>query len=119
MISLPSCIIAVFAPFTTIFSKKKTATKVLLLLAGAILCRGGRTVCAALRILGMKGEKRFDSYHRVLNRAEWSPLKGAKILLQQLLDKFSSEEPVVVAVDEYVERLLVLKDKRLSINNRL
>jgi hypothetical protein len=78
-------ILAVFAPFATIFFKPKTASKAILLLSGAILCRGGRTVCAALKILGMQGERHFDKYHRVLNRASWSPVEGSKILLKLTL----------------------------------
>lgn len=90
MTSLPACIIAVFAPFATIFLNPKTASKALLLLAGAMLCRGGRTVCAALKILGMEGESRFDKYHRVLSRDSWSPLEGGKILLKRLIGSMGS-----------------------------
>lgn len=102
MNSLPTSIITVFAAFTTIFIKPKTASKALLLLAGAILCRGGRTVCASLKILGMQGEARFDKYHRVLSRAKWSPLAAGRILLQKLIG--TSTDPVVIAVDEHIER---------------
>lgn len=102
MTSLPPYIIAILAPFTTLFSKPKTATKGFLLLGGAILCRGGRTVCAALKILGMHGESRFDRYHRVLSRAQWSALKGGRLLLEQIISKASGD--VVIAVDEHIER---------------
>ena len=99
---LPPIIITTFAPFATIFLKTKTFNKALLLITGALLCRGGRTVCSALRVLGMKGEKRFDKYHRVLSRDNWSPFKGSKILLKQILK--SSPETVVIAIDEHLER---------------
>jgi hypothetical protein len=102
MPSLPPAIIAVFLPFTSIFSKTKTWNKGILLLTGALLCHGGRTVCGALRILGMKGEKRFDKYHRVLSRDKWDPLKGAKILLGMLVGDYN--DPVVIAIDEHIER---------------
>src|SRR5271166_3696123 len=102
MTFLPEIILATFAPFTTLFLKPKTASKALLLLAGAILCRGGRTVCAALKILGMEGEERFDKYHRVLSRDSWKPLEGSKILLKQLMGNMAG--PLVVAVDEHIER---------------
>lgn len=102
MTTLPGIILAVFAPFSTIFLKPKTASKAILLLAGAILCRGGRTVCAALKILGMQGEEHFDKYHRVLSRASWNPLEGSKILLQQLMAGMTG--PLVIAVDEHIER---------------
>ena len=102
MTSLPGIILTVFAPFTTLFLKPKTASKAMLLLTGAILCRGGRTVCAALKILGMQGEERFDKYHRVLSRASWSPLEGGRILLAQLIGKMT--DPLVIAIDEHIER---------------
>lgn len=102
MTSIPEVILAVFSPFATIFLKPKTASKAFLLLAGAILCRGGRTVCAALKILGMAGEAHFDKYHRLLSRDTWSPLNGAKILLQLLIG--SGTGTVAIAVDETVER---------------
>jgi len=102
MASLPGIILTVFAPFTTLFFKPKTASKAILLLMGAILCRGGRTVCAALKILGMQGEERFDKYHRVLSRASWSPLEGGRILLAQLIGKMTG--PLVIAIDEHIER---------------
>ncbi len=102
MTSLPPYILAVLAPFATIFLKPKTASKAFLLLTGAILCRGGRTVCGALRILGMAGETRFDKYHRVLSRDKWSPLKGGRILLQQIMGTSCKE--IVIAVDEHIER---------------
>lgn len=77
-------------------------SKAMLLLAGAILCRGGRTVCAVLKILGMQGEENFDKYHRILSRASWNPLEGGKILLKQLMDGMAG--PLVIAVDEHIER---------------
>jgi hypothetical protein len=40
-------------------------------------------VTAALKIMGLENEKRYTNYHRVLNRAKWDALNGAKILLAQ------------------------------------
>jgi len=102
MTSPPEDILAVLTPFSTIFLRPKTASKAMLLLVGAILCRGGRTMCAALKILGMQGEKHFDKYHRVLNRDAWNPLEGGKILLKQLMGSLTG--PLVIAVDEHIER---------------
>jgi hypothetical protein len=45
------------------------------LLVGAILAPGKRTVTAALRVLGLKDDKQYQNYHRVLNRAKWSGLQ--------------------------------------------
>lgn len=74
----------------------------MLLLVGALMCRGGRTVCSTLKTLGMKGEQGFDKYHKVLNRARWSTHVGSKILLEQLLGP--EDETLVIAVDEHLER---------------
>jgi hypothetical protein len=55
------------------------------LLVGAVLCRGPRTVTAVLRVMGLGHEKQFEKYHRVLSRAQWSGLQGSKILLGLLV----------------------------------
>ena len=39
------------------------------LLIGAILAPGERTVAAILRVMGCSDEKHFQNYHRVLKRA--------------------------------------------------
>ena len=41
------------------------------LVTGAILARGQRTVTAILRVMGLSDERHFVTYHRVLNRAKW------------------------------------------------
>ena len=42
------------------------------LVIGAILVPGRRTVTAVMRIMGLSAERQFQTYHRVLNRAVWS-----------------------------------------------
>lgn len=75
----------------------------MLLMTGAILCKGGRTVCGALKVLGLQGERAFANYHHVLNRDQWNALKGAKILLLQIIKAFRITE-LVIALDDHVER---------------
>ena len=58
-------LLTVFAP---LFSQP-TWAHAQILLVGAILCRGPRTVASALRVMGLSDERRFEKYHRVLNRA--------------------------------------------------
>jgi len=99
---LPPAILSVLSPFSTLFFRQGTWMKVLLILSGALLCRGGRTVCGILRVLGMKGEQRFEKYHRLLNRDKYSLHKGAKILLGQIIKLFDG--PIVIAIDEHIER---------------
>jgi hypothetical protein len=43
------------------------------LLYGTILAPDRRTATAALRAMGLAGSRHFTNYHRVLNRASWSP----------------------------------------------
>jgi hypothetical protein len=50
------------------------------LLVGAILSPGKRTVTQALRVMGKHQDPHFQTYHRVLNRAVWSSLAAAQIL---------------------------------------
>ena len=58
------------------------------LLTGAILAPGTRTVASVLRIAGLARERRFVNYHRVLNRAAWCPRAGARLLLALLVAAF-------------------------------
>ena len=67
------------------------------LLIGAILAPGRRTVTSLLRITGHSRERHFVNYHRVLSRAAWCPRGGARILLGLLLDAFVPRGPVVMA----------------------
>jgi hypothetical protein len=103
MTTLSPTIIHILAPFSIIFLCSKTWTKAVLLITGAILCKGGRTVCGALKVLGLQGEQAFANYHRVLNRAQWNALEGAKILLLQIIKTLGITE-LVVALDDHVER---------------
>ena len=103
MLPLPETIIALLVPFAPLFTKPVWG-HAQVLLVGAILCRGPRTVAAVLRVMGLGAERRFEKYHRVLNRARWSGLQGAKILLGLLVLLLPPGWPVLVGVDETIER---------------
>jgi hypothetical protein len=75
-----------------------------LLLIGAILAPGKRTVTAVLRIMGRGNEKRFQNYHRVLNRARWSSRTASQILLGLLVRTFAPSGPILVGLDDTIER---------------
>src|SRR5215208_4845297 len=75
-----------------------------ILLTGAILCPAERTVTAVLRVMGLSGEKHFQNYHRVLNRAVWSSLEGSRILLGLLIQAFAMRGPVILGLDDTIER---------------
>src|SRR3954470_7268521 len=75
-----------------------------LLLIGAILTPGRRTVASLPRLMGRSHERRFVNFHRILTRAAWCPRAGSRILLRLLMDAFASHGPVVLALDETIER---------------
>jgi len=54
--------------FAPLFSKP-VWQHVQVLLVGAILAPGKRTVTSALRVCDLSHERHFQTYHRVLNRA--------------------------------------------------
>lgn len=75
-----------------------------ILLMGAILSPAERTVTAALRATGLSLEKHFQNYHRVLNRAKWSSLEASRILLGLLISTFAMFGPVIMGLDDTIER---------------
>ena len=93
--------ISAFAPLFT----KKVFNHVKVLLMGSLLVVGRRTVCSALRAMGLAQEKQFHKYHRVLSKAKWSAYQGARILLGLLVDQLVLDnEPLVFGLDETLER---------------
>ena len=105
MRTLPPKMVQALAPFAPLFSKRVWQNAQLLLM-GAILAPGRRTVSSALRAMGLDHEKRFHRYHRVLSRARWSSLRASRILLGLLLEAFVVGEggPLIVGLDETLER---------------
>ena len=79
-------------------------SQVHVLLIGAILAPGKRTVTAALRIMGLSAEKHFQNYHRVLNRAVWASLAVSRILLGLLVAAFVPRGPIIMGLDDTLER---------------
>ena len=74
------------------------------LLLGAILAPGRRTVAAVLRIMGLSAERQFQTYHRVLNRAAWSSWALSHTLLKLLVQTFVPSGPIICALDPTIER---------------
>src|SRR5215218_10228383 len=101
--TLPPKMVQVLAPFAPLFSKRVWQHAQLLLM-GAILAPGRRTVSSALRAMGLDHEKRFHRYHRVLSRARWSSLEASRILLGLLVEAFVGEGPLILGIDETLER---------------
>jgi len=65
---------------------------------------GKRTVSAALRVMGLGQTEHFQRYHRVLNRAVWSGREASRVLLRLLVRTFVPSGPLVIGVDETLER---------------
>lgn len=104
MLDLPKPIIQVLRWFEPVFSERIWAWAQVLLV-GAILTPGQRTVSAALRVMGLSGERQYQNYHRVLNRAVWSSRRLSERLLRLLVETFvPAGVPLVVGVDEHIER---------------
>jgi hypothetical protein len=82
-----------------------TWAKALVLVYGAILAPGRRTVTAALRAMGLADDKHFTNYHRVLNRDRWSPWVLSKLLLALIIHLcLPAGAPLILAIDDTLER---------------
>ncbi len=95
--------ITILGTFASLFSQRTWKhTKVLLI--GSILSPAERTVTAALRVMGLSLEKHFANYHRVLYRAKWSSLEASHILLRMLINTFAARGPIILGLDDTIER---------------
>jgi hypothetical protein len=103
MLRLPARFAAVILCFAPLF-RQLTWRHAQVLLIGAILVPGQRTVTSILRIGGLRWERRFVNYHRVLNRAAWSGRAAARVLLGLLLQAFVPTGPVLLGLDDHIER---------------
>ena len=90
-------------PFAPLFSQP-VFRHVQVLLVGAILTPGRRTVASALRVMGLQHTQRFQNYHRVLNRANWDSRKAAKILLCLLVRMLVPTGVILLGIDETLQR---------------
>ena len=82
-----------------------TWKKVQLLLVGAILTPGSRTVCNVLRTLGLEDNPAFHKYHRVLSMDRWRSFSFPGMLLKALVDAFFVVgEDLIFVIDTTIER---------------
>jgi hypothetical protein len=103
MLTLPPAILPLLAPFAPLF-RRGVWPYALVLVGGTLLAPGKRTVTAALRVLGLAHTRRFERYHRVLNRAHWSSLAASRVLLRLLVATFAPTGPLLLGLDETIER---------------
>ncbi|MBM6580853.1 transposase [Microvirga sp. BT689] len=53
---------------------------------------------------GLSCERHFVNYHRVLSRARWSAREAARLLLDLLINTFVPAGPVILGLDDTIER---------------
>jgi hypothetical protein len=101
---LPEAMMSRLSGFADLFTRP-TWARALLLVVGAVLAPGKRTVTAALRMLGRDQENDFPAYHAVLSRAAWSSRAAANQLLRLLVGVFvPSGATVLIGLDDTIER---------------
>jgi hypothetical protein len=103
MPTLPLAIATVMGALAPLFSRR-VFEHAKLLMVGAILAPDKRTVTSMLRVMGRSDDAHFQNYHRVPNRAQWWPLEASPRLLGLLLDASVPNGPVVMGIDETIER---------------
>ena len=103
MLSLPIAFTSAIGVFAPVFSRP-VWQHVKVLMTGAVLAPGKRTVTAILQIMGRSAAPDFQTYHRVLHRAVWSPLKASRLLLRLLVAVFIPQGVVVFGLDDTIER---------------
>jgi hypothetical protein len=103
MPTLPWELAALLNTFASLFSKH-VWEHVQVLVVGAILAPGKRTVTSMLRVMALGHANSFQNDHRVLNRAAWSSLKGSRLLLLLLVQTLAPAGPLVLGLDDTLER---------------
>jgi hypothetical protein len=103
MLALPDPVVTTLAAFAPLFSRR-VLRQVQVLIIGAILAPGKRTVTSALRAMGLHQDPQFQKYHRVLSRNRWSSRKAARGLLGLLVSAFAGTGAVIIGIDETLER---------------
>ena len=98
---------AILATWLAVFRPCFTApvwSRVLVLVAGAVLSPGKRTITQALRVMGLADQPGFRRYHEALSRARWDSREVARRLLMHLLAVLWPSGEVVIAIDDTIER---------------
>src|SRR5215470_1216586 len=100
---VPPALIPLMAAFRSFFTAP-VWDHVLVLVTGAVLAPGKRTVSAALRVMGLGSAAGFARYHHVLSQARWSSRAVACKLVGMILEAFLPNGPVVIGMDDTIER---------------
>jgi hypothetical protein len=103
----PLLVPPVLATWLSVFRPCFTApvwNRILVLVAGAVLAPGKRTVTQALRVMGLADAPSFRRYHEVLSRACWDARAVARRLLLHMIDRLLPDGEVVIGIDDTIER---------------
>ena len=104
MTNLPIIILSILSEFSHIFTNP-TSIKVQILLIGSIISKNKIIVTACLRVMEMSQIKRFEKFHRVLNRDKWNMFSMVKVLVSLLLKLIPDNYGYIfIAIDETIER---------------
>jgi hypothetical protein len=107
MLNVPAEMTAFLALFAPLFTPS-VWYHAQLLVVGAILTPGKRTVTAILSVMGLRQSRHFQNYHRVLNRARWSSRALSQKLLHVLITVFVPRGPIARGRDVARCRRIVL-----------
>jgi hypothetical protein len=100
---VPPTLVSLMAAFRGFFTTL-VWDHVLVLVTGAILTPGKRTVSAVLRIMGLSEAADFAVYHHVLSQAHWDSRTIARKLLSLILERLLPAGPVIIGIDDTIER---------------
>lgn len=100
---LPAALASLRGAFAPLCSRP-VWTHAQVLLGGAMLATGTRTVTAGLRVMGWSQETRVVNDHRVLHRARWSALAASALLVRLLVTTCAPRGALVCGLDDTIER---------------
>ncbi len=101
MLNLPVEFATLMRAFAPLFTKR-VFKLVQVLVVGAILAPGKRTITSFFRVMGLSQVKHFQNYHRVLNRTVWSASAVSRVLLEMLVTTFVPQGPLVMGLDDTI-----------------
>ena len=114
MFTPPAEVEAVLTAFSALFTRPSWR-RAQALLCGTLLAPANHVLTAALRALGLATDPSFQNYHRLLNRPRWSARAAAGTLLGLLVTACAPTGPLILGLDETVERRRGLKIKARAI----
>jgi hypothetical protein len=103
MLSLPIAFRSAIGVFAPVFSQP-VWQHVQVLLTGAVLAPGQRTVTAILRLMGRRAAPNLPTSHRVLHRAVWSPRPASRRLLRRFVAVCVPSGGGLCGLDDTIER---------------